>query len=79
MCNYQRLLQLLIIIFTSFFTQKHLNYHLKGTTSERSAELYGEGNERQLMVLMSTFITIVLWGMDLPLPLLISIYLMMNC
>ena len=25
-------------------------YHLKGTTSERSAELYGEGNERQLCV-----------------------------
>ena len=25
-----------------------LNYHLKGTTSEMSAELYGEGNEQQL-------------------------------
>ena len=28
-CKYQRILQLLII--TSFLTQKHLNYHLKGT------------------------------------------------
>ena len=25
-------------------------YHLKGTTSEKSAELYDEGNERQLFV-----------------------------
>ena len=47
-CNYQRILQPLII--TSFLTQKHLNYHLKGTTSENSAELYSEGNERQLCV-----------------------------
>ena len=39
-----------IIIFTSFFTQTHLNYHSKGTTSDRSAELYGDGNERQLCV-----------------------------
>ena len=38
------------LIITSFLTQKHLNYHLKGTTSEKSAELYGEGNERQLCV-----------------------------
>ena len=36
-CSYQRILQLLIIIFTSFLIQKHLN--LKGTNSERSAEL----------------------------------------
>ena len=48
MCNYQRILQPLII--TSLLTQKHLNYHLKGTTSEKSAELYGEGNERQLCI-----------------------------
>ena len=39
-----------IIILTPFFSQKDLNYHLKGTSSERSAELYGEGNERQLCV-----------------------------
>ena len=39
-----------IIIFTPFFSQKHLNYHLKGATSEMSAEMYGEGNERQLCV-----------------------------
>ena len=45
MCN-QRILQPLIILFTSFLSQKHLNYHLKGTTSERSAEIYGEDNER---------------------------------
>ena len=25
-------------------------YHLKGTTSEKSAEMHGEGNERQLCV-----------------------------
>ena len=47
-CNYQSILQPLII--TSFFTQKHLNYYLKGTTSEKFAEVYGEGNERQLCV-----------------------------
>ena len=47
-CNYQKILQPFII--TSFLTQKHLNYHLKGTSSEKSAELYGEGNERQLCV-----------------------------
>ena len=34
-----------LIIFNSFETQKHLKYHLKGTTSERSAEMYGEANE----------------------------------
>ena len=47
-CNYQRRLQPFII--SSFLTQKQLNYHLKGTTSEKSAELYGEGNERQLCI-----------------------------
>ena len=47
-CNYQKILQPFII--TSFLTQKHLNYNLKGTTSEKSAELHGEGNERQLCV-----------------------------
>ena len=25
-------------------------YHLKGTSSEKSAEMYGEGNERQLCI-----------------------------
>ena len=30
------------------FDSEHLNYHLKRTTSEKSAELYGEDNERQL-------------------------------
>ena len=44
-CNYQRILQQFIII--SFLTQKHLNYFLKGATSEKSTELYVEGNERQ--------------------------------
>ena len=44
-CNYLRILQPLIIIFTSFLTQKHL---LNGTNSEGSAELYGEDDERQL-------------------------------
>ena len=39
-----------IITFYFILTQKHLNYHLKGTTSERSAELDGENNERQLCV-----------------------------
>ena len=39
-----------IITFYFILTQKHLNYHLKGTTSERSAELDGESNERQLCV-----------------------------
>ena len=47
-CNSQRILQPLII--TSFFTQKHWNYHLKGPISEKSAEMYGEGNELQLCV-----------------------------
>ena len=49
-CNYQRILQPFIITCTSFLTQKHLNYHLKGTTSEKSTELYGDVNERQLCV-----------------------------
>ena len=43
-------MQLQPFIISSFLTQKQLNYHLKGTTSEKSAELYGEGNERQLCV-----------------------------
>ena len=47
-CNYQKILQPFII--TSFLTQKHINYHLKGTTSEKFADMYGEGNERQLCV-----------------------------
>ena len=47
-CNYQKILQPFII--TSFLTQKHLNYHLKGTSSEKSAELYGEGNKQQICV-----------------------------
>ena len=35
--------------FYFILTQKHLDlldHHLKGTTSERPAEIYGEGNER---------------------------------
>ena len=32
------------------FDPEHLNYHLKQTTSENTAELYGEDNERQLCV-----------------------------
>ena len=39
LCNYQIILQPLIIIFTSFLTKKHLNY--QWTASERSTELYG--------------------------------------
>ena len=46
--NYQRIIKLLFI--TSFLTQKHLNFHLKWTTSEKSAEMCGEGNGRQLCV-----------------------------
>ena len=36
--------------FTSFLTLKHLDYHLKGTTSERPAEMYGEDNDPQLCI-----------------------------
>ena len=65
MCNYQRIFQPLII--TSYLTQKHLNYHLKGTTSEKSAEMYGEGNERQLCVgdctLGRVVLHIIYWSM----------------
>ena len=32
------------------FDPEHLNYRLKQTTSEKTAELYGEDNERQLCV-----------------------------
>ena len=44
--NYQRILQPLII--TLFLNQKHFILSLEKTTSEMSAELYGEGNEQQL-------------------------------
>ena len=49
-CNYQRIFQSLII--TSFLTQKHLNYHLKGTTSERSVEVR-EANDNSAQEIVS--------------------------
>ena len=38
-------------IYNNFiFDPETLKYHMKETNSERSAELYSEGNERQLCV-----------------------------